>query len=79
MYHNSALTINKHVEAERGTGPAAWRKGLFPSVGHRIFQSKVDRRAKMSRGSRRPWRRWLQHDLILKRNAICGLKLDPAV
>jgi hypothetical protein len=32
----------------------------------------------MSRGRRQPWRRWLQHDLILKRNAICALKLDPA-
>jgi hypothetical protein len=60
------MTINKYVEAEQRTSPAARYNGLFPSVSHWIFQWKVDKSEDIARLSR------------LWCNAAQALKIDAA-
>jgi hypothetical protein len=43
------MTINKYVEAEQRTSPAARYNGLFLSVSHWIFQWKVDKSEDIAR------------------------------
>jgi hypothetical protein len=71
MYHNHGKAINKHVEAERRTSPAARVQVAVPSVSDRMFQSKVHK-------SKDAARRWLWRNLVLKRHPICTRNPDSA-
>jgi hypothetical protein len=71
MYHNCGKAINKHVEAERRTSPAARLQGHSVRT-HRVFQSGSDKSEDIAGAA------GSSATLISKRNLISRLKLDSA-